>query len=306
MKKTVPLLLLLIYLFPACKKSDNAPTVADAKTILNVSYGSAQNQNMDVYLPPNRSAKTPVVIVLHGGGFIGGDKSDFTIQSQMLMAKGYAVLNLNYRLVDTAGLLQLPPLHRASAVTNSSQVADIKAALDYAAAKAAEWVMRAGKWGICGHSAGGTLALLTAYNYGAANTNHLLSVVANWAGATDLSFTDESQFLLLDPRLTELYYRAVGAEPRNANKLAYMAVSPIWIAFNGNGISTINIRPQFNDTGMGDGSYALYEAFTNTLKSKGVPNKWVEVAGADHGFGQPGNWDLVINETSGWFEKYLR
>lgn len=267
------LIILVTVIISSCKKeTDDVQTVAEAKTILNVSYGSSASHKMDVYLPANRSRKTPVILLLHGGGFIGGDKNEFSLQSQMLSAKGYAVLNVNYRLVDTTGLFQLPPLHRASAITINTQVADIKAAINFASGMANEWIVNAQKWGICGHSAGATLAMLAAYNYGGANIDHRITVVANWAGATDLSFTDESEFNNYDPRLKELYYRAVGFEPLNVNKLAYMAVSPIWIVYNGNGIPTINIRPEFNNVfNTPDASRPLYQAFTNTLTNKGVP-----------------------------------
>lgn len=225
----------------------------------------------------------------------------------MLSAKGYVVININYRLVDTIGMLRLPPIHRASAITINTQVADIKTAINFAAGKATEWIMNSQKWGICGHSAGATLAMLAAYNYGGANADKRITVVANWAGATDMSFNDESEFNYMDPRLVELYFRAVGAEPKNVNKLAYMAASPTWNVFNGKGIATLNIRPEFNNVfEMPDGSKSLYQTFTNNLNNKSVPNKWIEVAGADHGFGQPGNWELVVNETFLWFEKYVR
>lgn len=299
------LVLCFLIQYTSCKK--DIPDSVDVKSIMDVAYGASAEQKMDVYLPANRTANTPVIILLHGGGFVAGDKNEFTLQSKMLSAKGYAVLNLNYRLVDTIGMLRLPPIHRPSSITINNQVADIKSAVNFASGKAAEWMMNSQKWGICGHSAGATLAMLAAYNYGSANADKRIAVVANWAGATDLSFNDESEYNNMDPRLAELYYRAVGFEPRNVNKLAYMAVSPVWNVYNGNGIPTLNIRPEFNNVfNMPDASKNSYQVFTNTLNNKGIPNKWIEVAGADHGFGQPGNWELVVNETANWFEKYVR
>lgn len=262
---------------------------------------------MDVYLPGNRTDKTAVVLLIHGGAFVAGDKNDMSLQSQALSSKGFVVLNVNYRLVDTVGLLQLPPVHRASTIRINEQMEDIKSAIEFASGKAAEWIMSSEKWAVCGHSAGGTLALLAGYNYSATNSSGRLHAVANWAGVTDFSFTNESQFNLLDPRIKELYYRVSGFEPVNANKLAYMAFSPTWIAYSGSAIPTLNIRPEFNSVfGEPDVSQLSYQAFTNTLNAKAVPNKWVEVAGANHVFSQPGNWDRVIKETSTWFELQLK
>lgn len=299
-KITGTLLAWLLFL-TACnqKKEMTAGTAVEARVMTDVAYGADPRQKMDVYLPANRTAQTPVIVFLHGGGFVAGDKNEFSAFSQQVAARGNVVLNVNYRLVDTTGMLSTPPVHKASAIRIKEQLQDVDAALGFAAARSGEWVMAPGKWNIAGHSAGATLALLAGYT--PANAARL-KAVANLAGATDMSFADESQFQSIDPRLVELYFRAVGAEPRNANKLAYMAVSPYWVANNGSAIATINIRPEFNVVfNMEDASKPLYQAFTQLLTSKQVKNKWVEVAGADHGFGQPGNWELVVNEMLAFF-----
>jgi hypothetical protein len=131
-------------------------------------------------------------------------------------------------------------------------------------------------------------------------------VAGNWAGATNFAFTDESEADLLDPRLVEILYRAVGYEIKNENKLAYMSVSPYWVASGTSAIPTINIRPENNAVSGADNSKPEYQKFTELLNSKSVPNKSVEVAGADHGFSKAGNWDLVISETDAFFRIYLK
>lgn len=271
----------------------------------DIAYGADARQKMDVYLPSARSANTPVIVFLHGGGFVAGDKTDAHAQMKSFSAKGYAVLNVNYRLVDTSGIFQNPLVHKPSSVRIAEQLQDIDAAIRLAAGKTAEWNVSGSRWAIAGHSAGATLAMLYAYH--PMNANGLVKAAANWAGATDFGFRDESEFKLLDPRLVEIYYRAVGHEPVNANKLAYMAVSPYWVvASGGKATPTINIRPENNEIfNMPDVSKTLYEAFTNALNSKQIPNKHVEVSGADHGFSKPGNWERVLSETDAFFRQYV-
>lgn len=291
--------LILISFFLSCKK--DAEPAAEASILMNVSYGADTRQSMDVYLPAGRNANTPVLVLLHGGGFVAGDKLEFSSQAQKLSEKGFAVLNVNYRLVDIDGVLSVPMVHKPSAVKISDQLTDIQAAVNLAASKSGEWKFSSEKWVISGHSAGATLALL--YSYGDKNTGTRIKAAANWAGATNFAFNDESEVALLDPRLVEVLYRAVGAEAKNANKLAYMAVSPFWLAFQGKARATINIRPESNAIGdLPDGSKNEYQKFTDVLNSKSVTNKWIEVAGADHGFSQAGKWDLVINETAAFFK----
>lgn len=269
------------------------------RIVNDVSYGTDPAQRFDVFLPAGRTDSTPVVFVLHGGGFVAGSRAEFDAQSRALLAKGLAVVNVDYRLVDTTGMLTLPPVHRASAVRIAQQVADIKAAMDRVAANAADWKIRTTRWAVVGHSAGGTLALLYAYNFGGHNSDGRVTVAGNWAGVTTFDFVDTSALVGLDPRIIELYYRAVGAELINANRLAFMAHSPFWLAFNGQARATINIRPESNIVlQLPDASAAEYASFTSILNQKGVTNTFVLVPGADHGFGQPGNWQTVIDETT--------
>jgi acetyl esterase/lipase len=116
--KIVGVGLIILLFFATCRK-DETPlfqTAAKAETLLDVSYGSDPMQKMDVYLPINRTSNTNVIIFIHGGSFIGGDKSEFNSQAKYLAARGYAVLNVNYRLVNATGLNDIPPLHQLSAV----------------------------------------------------------------------------------------------------------------------------------------------------------------------------------------------
>ncbi|MBK8496196.1 MAG: alpha/beta hydrolase [Chitinophagaceae bacterium] len=72
------------------------------KTTLNVAYGTDPLQKMDIYLPANRSvATTKVIILIHGGAWISGDKSEFNpaiIDSLKNRVPDYAIFNINYRL----------------------------------------------------------------------------------------------------------------------------------------------------------------------------------------------------------------
>lgn len=285
----------------ACKKDKNDPTRQAVHQ--NLSYGTAAQQKLDVYLPADRGTETSVIVFLHGGGFVAGDKAEFSTEVQKLSNKGFVVININYRLVDIDGILSTPMVHKPSAIKISDQLSDIHAAVAFALSKSDEWGIGTQKWAIAGHSAGATLAMLYAYGD---QSQGQFKAVANLAGATTFAFNDESEVQMFDPRIIEVLYRAVGAEAKNANKLAYMAVSPYWLAFQGRAIATINIRPESNDVfEIPDGSRDEYQRFTDVLQSKSVPNKWVEIAGADHGFSKPGNWDLVLNETVAFFNSRL-
>ena len=299
----------LTVIVTSCKKDAESPAspkiVTEAKTMLNVAYGNHGSKIMDVYLPTNRTANTGVVVFVHGGSFIGGDKSDFTTFVKELVRNDYAVLNINYRLVDATGLTDSPSKHRLSAVLVQDQVSDVGEAVDYAISHAKEWQVSESKVALAGHSAGATLALL--YTYSTRNTNKV-KVVANLAGALDQTFSDiPFYYYLLPDYILEAGYRYTGYEAEVANEQYYRAISPLYTANANQKIPTLNIFPENNAVGLlPKQGRATFDAFTTKLNSLNIPNKFVMVAGADHEFTKMGNFDIVLNETMAYLNANLK
>src|SRR6187401_2929017 len=134
--------------FSSCKK-DDAPEQEMSVTMLNVSYGTNSQQKMDVYLPATRSTTdTKVMIMIHGGGWNSGDKTDFNeyVDSLKKREPSYAIFNLNYRLANTPDLFP-------------AQELDVKAAVEFINSERQEYKV-SDKFVLVGASAGGHLALL--------------------------------------------------------------------------------------------------------------------------------------------------
>lgn len=65
----------------------------------DISYNSKyDNGFMDIILKKESKEKLPVIFWVHGGGFVGGDKSDITEYGVQIAEKGYGVININYGL----------------------------------------------------------------------------------------------------------------------------------------------------------------------------------------------------------------
>jgi acetyl esterase/lipase len=64
-----------------------------------VAYGAGTRQVMDITLPAG-PGPFPVQVMIHGGAFMLGDKSDLAVWPELLAA-GIAVVRLNYRLTGT-------------------------------------------------------------------------------------------------------------------------------------------------------------------------------------------------------------
>lgn len=75
----------------------------------DISYFEDGNENtkLDFILPNNLNKSLPVIVNVHGGGLIGGDKSLNATQSRYFAQQGYAVVNINYTRMPDASYKQI-------------------------------------------------------------------------------------------------------------------------------------------------------------------------------------------------------
>ena len=64
----------------------------------DIAYGSNPLQKLDVYRPKNSMGKLPVIISVHGGGWVYGDKELYQYYTMSLAQRGFTVINFSYRL----------------------------------------------------------------------------------------------------------------------------------------------------------------------------------------------------------------
>lgn len=65
----------------------------------DVCYGEFGDWNLlDLYLPQNAPQKLPVIVSVHGGAFVYGQKETYKFYLMSLAERGFAVVNFNYRL----------------------------------------------------------------------------------------------------------------------------------------------------------------------------------------------------------------
>ena len=65
--------------------------------IENIHYGQEAKEVLDLYVPVEEG-KYPVILWIHGGAFVGGDKKDVLYFARELTKQGYAVAAINYAL----------------------------------------------------------------------------------------------------------------------------------------------------------------------------------------------------------------
>lgn len=65
----------------------------------DIAYGDdAVSQSLDVYRPKGIDGKLPVIVSVHGGGWVYGDKERYQYYCMSLVQHGFAVVNFTYRL----------------------------------------------------------------------------------------------------------------------------------------------------------------------------------------------------------------
>ncbi|WP_339174530.1 alpha/beta hydrolase [Solibacillus sp. FSL R5-0691] len=69
----------------------------------DLSYNSNYNSGkLDIIKPKEYEGYLPVIFWVHGGAFLGGDKSDITEYAVQIASKGYIVININYGLAPNS------------------------------------------------------------------------------------------------------------------------------------------------------------------------------------------------------------
>ena len=120
----------------------------------DISYGAAESNQFDLYVPADNSKGTyGLVVYLHAGGFTTGDKADDREMLEWLCSKGYVAAGINYTLRDEA--------HPETSVYSQSM--EIKESMPVVIAEAKKLGYPIDEMAISGGSAGHCLAMLYAY-----------------------------------------------------------------------------------------------------------------------------------------------
>ncbi len=157
MKHLLPLLLLAaspLWAQDLTAQKKNAQTVAEKSQVelrLDQPYADNDNakQKVDLYLPKKRNSDKPlpVVALIHGGGWINGDRLGYAAAAIQFARTGdYAAVTVGYRLTKEAHW--------------PAQVYDCKAAIRWIRAHAKEYNLDPDKIAVMGSSAGGHLSSL--------------------------------------------------------------------------------------------------------------------------------------------------
>lgn len=70
----------------------------NVEVVKNLKYSDTEDGILDIYYPGNNEKSMPVILWIHGGGYIGGSKDSRQDYAMALADGGYVVANINYAL----------------------------------------------------------------------------------------------------------------------------------------------------------------------------------------------------------------
>lgn len=242
----------------------------------NVVYRQASGVDLkvDLYVPASSTGKNPVILTMHGGGWVEGTKENYNLGILPYLERGFAVVNVAYRLGRVA--------------TAPAGVEDCRCALRWVAANADTYRIDPSRIILMGWSAGGHLALTTGLLPPSAgfdstcptptpqrgNSNQQPEVkaaaIVNWFGITDVAD------LLDGPNAKHYAGEWIGS---GSDRLDLARrVSPLQYVRPG-------VPPVLTIHGDADPfvPYSHAVRLHEALEKAGVPNRLVTIKGGGHG-----------------------
>jgi len=247
------------------------------EVIPNITYYVANNYEakLDIYRPRHGKGPLPVVMMIHGGGWVGNAKEKALILALPYLEMGFVVVNVEYRVA------RISPAPAA--------VEDCLCALHWIGRNAKQYDFDLSKLVVTGASAGGHLALTTAmipssagFDNGCVHADDpdwtgpwsdvrpKVAAVINWFGITDVAEMLHGN----DVRSYAVSWLGDGPDrddlAKRVSPLTYVRAGlPPVLTVHGD---ADHVVPYSNAT-------RLHEA----LNKAAVKNQLVTVHGADHG-----------------------
>ncbi len=245
-----------VTLLQSCSSSYRVASKNNAKKIYNLKYGEHKRNLMDVFLPANYSPNAPLVMVVHGGGWVMGSKEHMYNVRNYLFENNIPSVSINYRWVK-------------SGITYKQQLEDLDKAVKFTLKNSEKWNLQKDKIIILGESSGGHLSLL----YGYKNPEKIEKIIS-MSGPADLYSVNyhRNPYYKRSHKIFEL---VVGAKYNEQNFEKFKEASPIAQVKN---VPTLIFQ--------GDKDYLVDESqgatLDSVLTSKGYQHQFFQMKNQGH------------------------
>ena len=250
------------------------------------SHEYAPGLQLDLRRPTDTASPAPVVIVIHGGGWDGGDRNEVAGFNDWLVTQGWAVAAVDYRLA---------PAHPWPA-----QREDVLAAIAWLKDHGGELGLDANRLVLFGRSAGGQIA--SAVGYGT-HDPAIRGVIALYAPfdmefAWSVSRADDALNSL------NLMRQFLGGPPEETRREIYRSASAQELVQAGRTPPTLLLHGSLDTLVWRRHS----ERLAARLAAAGVPHAFIELPWAVHAFeyNPHGPGGQLTTFACGWFLARLR
>lgn len=295
MKKSTFLILFLIGVTQVFSQTNPVFDAFPRGTILhgNVQYNNdtLQKHLLDIYLPANATGKIPLVIFIHGGGWLSNDKyADIGYMKKTvaeIVSSGFAMASIDYRF--------------SSQAVFPAQMLDCNRAISFLYDNAGKYGFDKNRFAVMGFSAGGHLASLV----GLSKNNNISSFFI--PGTSKLfdfkavvDFYGPAELILFPGSNDEKSPEAIliGAAPLNRPDLA-RAASPVTYV-DKNDPPFLIIHGEKDELVSPNQSRLL----SSWLSVAGVKNELIIVKDAPH-FGVMFDSDEIRNKVMSFLRNFL-
>lgn len=291
---------ILVVLVAACvlARDGCAEPQAGVQVETDVEYGTAGGQKLllDVYRPGGEAPGgklRPAIMLVHGGGWAGGNKGQFRDAGMGLAGQGYVCFSVGYRLVK-------PDANR-----HPAQLDDVQRAVRWVRAHAAKYGVDPERVGAMGGSAGGHLVALLGTRDTRDNSDPALAAyssrvccVVDLFGPTDLT----RDFPVMGGGLpVRALVSGLVGKPIGEAREAYRDASPLFFV-DKKTVPFLIVHGTEDPIVPLEQSQLLHDA----LRKAGIESTLLKLEGEGHGFKKKENTDRMLLTTVEFLEKHLK
>lgn len=192
---------------------------------IGYTQANSASQSLDLFVPKQTPPRSlPLVILIHGGGWLSGDKKDFQGLAHEFISRGFAFASINYRL--------------SSQSTWPAQVIDCKAAVRWLRSNAHKYHLDPERFAVGGHSAGAHLAAFLGATNGVKEfdqgtnlrTSSNVQAVLWFSGIADLVARANTPGFEIVQKSNSDQSRLLGAPTLDRRNLAMQASPVTWVS----------------------------------------------------------------------------
>lgn len=290
---------------------------SDGTVHRNLSYGNEKRNRFDLFIP-NNPKKGAMMLFVHGGSWMGGEKEDIEYAARRFAKQGYITSTMNYSRIAS------DTLHHSQkhAYPNiESMVDDIYACTEAIKSKCAELGHELNQMAIGGYSAGAHLAMLYSTRHHDSSPLPIRFMIS-WVGPADMNMlftSDKKQIMDLLANNTEegkakqaelcMMVSGISGKEVKAEELSYELIQQLMSNVSPSDLVSAATPPAVLAYGANDKLVSAEHGKTmdSRLKSFGIESQIYIYPNSGHELGYDKDYTQKVNETiSNYCKKYFK